>query len=93
MGNGNFKSSFIYINIGKTEFGSLMPMNYSHSIVPPIALTGVNNSVYPGTVCIPQVGLPAGMTFSVGDNVTIQVVQVAATGEAVYSVSRTISGR
>ena len=61
--------------------------------MPPIALTGVNNSVYPGTVCIPQVGLPAGMTFSVGDNVTIQVVQVAATGEAVYSVSRTISGR
>lgn len=85
MGDG-FKSSFLYINIGKTEFGDEAPLNYSHPISTPIALGGANQSTWPGQVCIPQLGMPAGMVFEVGDNITIQVVQVGADGRAVYSV-------
>jgi hypothetical protein len=85
VGSG-FKTSYIYINIGIALPGEAAPQNYSHALTPPIAVAGVNASTWPGQVCIPQTSMPTGMQYNIGDLATIQVVQVAATGEAVYSV-------
>ena len=63
------------------------PPNMSHPMVPPFQLLGPSNSPYPGTVCLPQVPLPAGANVKVGDLATIQVVELAQHGAALYSVS------
>jgi hypothetical protein len=80
--NGH-QSAFIYINIGiGTE-----PLNYSHPVVPVFQLTGPTNVMYPGTFCLPQIAMPANISFNVGDNITIQVVETAVHGAALYGVS------
>lgn len=74
-------SAFIYINLGiGTE-----PLNYSHPLLPVFQITGPTNQMYPGTFCMPQVPMPANISFNVGDNVTIQVVETAVHGAALYS--------
>jgi hypothetical protein len=83
-----FKNSFIYINIAKIEGNELAPGNFSRLAIPPLAITGKDDfNPYPGQFCLPQVPMPAGVQFNIGDRATIQVVQVAANGAAVYSVS------
>ena len=77
------KSAFIYINIGLgTE-----PLNYSHPMVPVFQMTGPTNDMYPGTFCLPQIPLPANISYNIGDNATIQVIETAVHGAALYSVS------
>lgn len=72
----------MYINLGiGTE-----PLNYSHPIVPVFQITGPSNYMYPGTFCLPQVPLPTNVTFNIGDNATIQIVETAIHGAALYSV-------
>jgi hypothetical protein len=63
------------------------PPNMSNPMVPPFQLLGPSKNPYPGTVCLPQVPLPAGANVRAGDNATIQVVELAVHGAALYSVS------
>jgi hypothetical protein len=72
----------IYFNMG---YGN-EPLNYSHSMMPPFSITGPSNQQYDGTFCMPQVPLPAGSDFKVGDNATIQVIELAQHGAALYNV-------
>lgn len=75
-------SGFIYMNMG---FGTIPP-NMSNPMIKPFAFEGPSDLPYPGTICLPQVPLPAGHTVNVGDNATIQVVLAAQHGAALYNV-------
>ncbi|KAI9657427.1 MAG: hypothetical protein M1821_003109 [Bathelium mastoideum] len=74
-------NALIYINMG---IGTVPP-NMSHIMQAPVNLLGPTNVEYNGTVCFPQVPMPANITFNVGDNVTIQVVEAAQHGAALYN--------
>lgn len=64
------------------------PPNMSFPMVPVFQIVGPSKNPYPGTICLPQVPLPSGVpTPNVGDNATIQVVETAVHGAALYSVS------
>jgi len=80
--NGH-RTAFIYVNIGLGN----EPLNYSHPMTPVFQLTGPSNLMYPGTYCLPQVPLPANISYNVGDNATIQLIETAVHGAALYSVS------
>ncbi|GAM82147.1 hypothetical protein ANO11243_001260 [Dothideomycetidae sp. 11243] len=77
--------AFIYINIGVTEPGHQAPANMSFNVVPPFQIVGPTNEMYNGTVCLPQVPLPANASLKIGDNITIQVVESAQHGAALYN--------
>jgi hypothetical protein len=77
------QSAFIYVNMGL----GTVPINMSHPIVPVFQITGPTNTNYNGTFCLPQVPLPANITVNIGDNATIQIVETAVHGAALYSVS------
>lgn len=79
-------SAYIYINIGINEPGHIAPRNMSHPVHPVMAITGPSNNEYPGQFCIPQIGMPAHLDLQVGDNITIQVIETAQHGAALYSV-------
>lgn len=59
----------------------------SMNVVPPFQIVGPSNDMYNGTVCLPQVPLPAKANLKVGDNITIQVVESAQHGAGLYNVS------
>ncbi|KAL4808726.1 hypothetical protein BDV18DRAFT_133039 [Aspergillus unguis] len=71
----------IHINLGL----GTTPPNMSHPMVTPFGIVGPDNNPYPGTVCIPQVPLPAGIEVKAGDNATIQLVELAQHGAALYN--------
>ncbi|PYH46424.1 copper acquisition factor BIM1-like domain-containing protein [Aspergillus saccharolyticus JOP 1030-1] len=73
-------TAFMYINLG---IGTI-PENMSLPMVSVFEITGPSNNPYPGTICLPQVPLPADMTVKAGDNATIQIVEVAKHGAALY---------
>lgn len=75
-----------YINIGVTEPGDLAPMNMSHNAVSPFQLVGPSNDEYDGQFCLPQVGMPKNLDLQVGANITIQVIELAQHGAALYNV-------
>lgn len=79
--------AMFYINIGIQEPGHVAPRNMSHPAVPPFQLVGPNNLEYPGQFCLPQVGMPKNLDLQVGQNVTIQVIELAQHGAALYNVS------
>ncbi|OGM41472.1 hypothetical protein ABOM_010071 [Aspergillus bombycis] len=74
-------TAFIYINLGL----GTVPENMSHPMIPPFQINGPSNEPYPGTVCLPQVPLPANISVSPGDHATIQVVETAKHGAALYN--------
>ncbi|AEO65554.1 b58c7155-1e55-4bd5-a536-3cbf0e6c896c [Thermothielavioides terrestris] len=74
-------TAFIYVNLG---FGT-EPPNMSNPMVPPFQILGPSKQPYPGTVCLPQVPLPVNASVNVGDNATIQLVELAVHGAALYS--------
>lgn len=77
-------SALLYINLG---IGNV-PENYSLPMQKMWQITGPSNDPYPGSsICMPQVPLPANVTVNEGDNATIQVVENAQHGAALYSVS------
>jgi hypothetical protein len=76
------KEAFIYINIG---FGTVPP-NMSHPMVKPFQIVGPTNNPYPGTICLPQIPLPPDTSVNVGDHATIQVVEAAQHGAALFNV-------
>ncbi|EAW12746.1 copper acquisition factor BIM1-like domain-containing protein [Aspergillus clavatus NRRL 1] len=75
------QTALIYINLGL----GTVPPNMSHPVVPPFQITGPTNNPYPGTVCLPQVPLPPGLSFNPGDHATIQVIETAKHGAALYN--------
>lgn len=74
-------SAFMYFNLG---FGN-NPENYSNVMYNGINLIGPSAQPWPGTFCLPQVPLPAHYTPQVGDNATIQVIETALHGAALYN--------
>ncbi|KAE8154855.1 hypothetical protein BDV25DRAFT_147105, partial [Aspergillus avenaceus] len=74
-------TAFIYINLGL----GTVPPNMSHPMISPFQIEGPTNDPYPGTVCLPQVPLPADVKVSPGDHATIQVVETAKHGAALYN--------
>lgn len=82
------QTAFIYINLGfGTDGPDGGPQNMSNPMVSPFQIIGPNNNPYPGTICIPEVPLPTNTTVKAGDNATIQVVEIAKHGAALFSVS------
>ncbi|KAL1296909.1 hypothetical protein AAFC00_004520 [Neodothiora populina] len=77
--------ALIYVNIGIDPPGGVGPPNMSHPVVPPFEIVGPDNEAYNGTICLPQVPLPTNVTFNIGDNVTIQVIETAQHGAAIYN--------
>lgn len=63
----------------------------SNPMLAPIQIIGPSANPYPGTVCLPEVPLPTNTTVSPGDNATIQLVEIAKHGAALFSVSHNIS--
>ncbi|KAK5697626.1 hypothetical protein LTR17_023941 [Elasticomyces elasticus] len=75
----------LYVNIGIQQEGQLAPPNMSHAVVPPFEITGPTNDNYSGAFCLPQVRMPAEVNLSVGQNITLQVIELAQHGAALYS--------
>ncbi|PLB45891.1 hypothetical protein P170DRAFT_478824 [Aspergillus steynii IBT 23096] len=74
-------TAFIYMNLGLGE----NPPNMSHPMISPFQISGPTNDPYPGTICLPQVPLPANISVSPGDKATIQVIELAKHGAALYN--------
>lgn len=74
-------SAFMYFNLGLGN----NPENYSNVMYNGINLLGPSGQPWPGTFCLPQVPLPAHLNVSVGDNATIQVIETALHGAALYN--------
>lgn len=77
---GHSKALF-YINMGL----GTTPPNMSLPMMPVFQIIGPTNEPYPGTFCIPQVPLPAGVSVNVGDHATIQVIEASQSGAALYN--------
>ncbi|KAL0475000.1 hypothetical protein QR685DRAFT_432380 [Neurospora intermedia] len=79
-------TAFIYVNLGVGNDGpDGGPKNMSFPMVSPFQIIGPGKNPYPGTFCLPQVSTPAGFEFKEGDNATIQLVELAIHGAALYS--------
>lgn len=77
----------MYINLGYgTDGPGGGPPNMSFPMVSPFQIIGPNANPYPGTICLPEVPLPANASVKAGDNATIQVVEIAKHGAALFSV-------
>lgn len=83
---GHQKALF-YVNMGISAAGHEAPPNMSHILVPPFQIIGPSDETYAGQFCLPQVPMPVNVSLSVGDNVTLQVIEVAQHGASLYNVS------
>lgn len=81
--NAGHPTSFFYINMG---FGS-EPPNMTNVINPVFQITGPSRDPFPGQFCFRDLPLPKNASVKVGDNATIQVIQVALHGASLYNVS------
>lgn len=75
-------TALMYVNLG---YGT-EPPNMSNPMVPPFQIIGPSKTPYAGSVCLTQIPLPAGAAVQAGDNATIQLVETALHGAALYSV-------
>ncbi|KAA8913940.1 hypothetical protein FN846DRAFT_928234 [Sphaerosporella brunnea] len=80
--NAGHPTSFFYVNMG---FGS-EPPNMTNIMIPIFQTTGPSRDPFPGEFCLTQVPLPKNASVHVGDNATIQVIQVALHGASLYNV-------
>lgn len=62
----------------------------SNRMFGPLQIIGPSDNPYPGTVCIPQVPLPVNASVQPGDKATIQLVELAQHGAALFSVRDTL---
>ncbi|OAG44277.1 hypothetical protein AYO21_01273 [Fonsecaea monophora] len=74
-------TAFIYINLGL----GTTPQNMSNVMLSGVQIIGPSKDPYPGSFCFPQVPLPANITVNVGDNATIQLIETAVHGAALYN--------
>ncbi|KAK2073443.1 hypothetical protein P8C59_007728 [Phyllachora maydis] len=74
-------TALMYVNLG---YGT-EPPNMSNPMVPPFQIIGPSKTPYAGSVCLTQIPLPAGAAVQAGDNATIQLVETALHGAALYS--------
>lgn len=74
-------SAFMYFNLGLGN----NPDNYSFVMQNGLNIVGPSREPWPGTFCLPQVPLPANLHVNVGDNATIQVIETALHGAALYN--------
>ena len=74
-------SAFMYFNLGLGN----QPENYSFVMQNGLNIVGPAKDPYPGTFCLPQVPLPANLKVNVGDNATIQIIETALHGAALYN--------
>lgn len=81
--NAGHPTSFFYINMG---YGT-EPPNMTNVIQPVFQITGPSRDPFPGQFCLPDLPLPKNATVQIGDNATIQVIQVALHGASLYNVS------
>lgn len=80
----------MYINLGfGTDGPDGGPPNMSNPMISPFQIIGPSANPYPGTICLPEVPLPANASVKAGDNATIQVVEIAKHGAALFSVGST----
>lgn len=80
------QTATLYVNLGIGNLGpDGGPLNMSLSMTPAFGIAGPSKNPYPGTVCLPQVSLPQGYVPQVGENATIQVVELALHGAALFS--------
>lgn len=88
-------TAFFYMNMGfGTDGPDNGPPNMSFPLVPVFQIVGPSKAPWPGTFCLPQVPLPSGVPpVKAGDNATIQVVETAIHGAALYSVCLSSSPR
>jgi hypothetical protein len=84
-------TALIYVNIGIQAYGDAAPPNMSHPVVSPFQIIGPTNNAYPGQFCLPQIGMPANVSLQVGQNITLQVVEAAKHGAALFTVSHIFS--
>ncbi|EEY15766.1 conserved hypothetical protein [Verticillium alfalfae VaMs.102] len=76
----------IHINMGFGTGGpDGGPLNMSNTMGVPFQILGPSKNPYPGTVCLPQLPMPNNVTVKAGDNATIQIVEHAMHGAALYS--------
>ncbi|KID97470.1 hypothetical protein MAJ_06532, partial [Metarhizium majus ARSEF 297] len=76
----------IYVNLGfGTNGPDHGPENMSNPMVHPFTIQGPTNNPYPGTICLPQIPLPINASVKAGDLATIQLVELAQHGAALYS--------
>ncbi|MCJ1429354.1 hypothetical protein MMC29_007267 [Sticta canariensis] len=74
-------SAFFYINLGEGN----IPQNYSLPMQSVFQILGPTNVLYNGSFCLPQVALPVNFTAVIGNNATIQVIETAQHGAALYN--------
>nr|XP_036574909.1 protein-like protein 2 [Colletotrichum truncatum]KAF6781394.1 protein-like protein 2 [Colletotrichum truncatum] len=79
-------SAFMYVNMGfGTDGPDGGPANMSNPMVPVFQILGPSKNPFPGTVCLTQIPLPVNTTVKPGDHATIQIVELAMHGAALYS--------
>ncbi|KAL2268815.1 hypothetical protein VTJ83DRAFT_3661 [Remersonia thermophila] len=84
-------TAFMYVNIGFGNEGPADdpsiggPPNMSFPLVPPFQILGPTKNPYPGTICLPQVPMAAEHQPKAGDLATIQLVELAVHGAALYA--------
>lgn len=74
-------SAFMYFNLGLGN----NPDNYSFVMQNGLNIVGPSKEPWPGSFCLPQVPLPAHLTVNIGDNATIQIIETALHGAALYN--------
>ncbi|KAL2160984.1 hypothetical protein VTH06DRAFT_8696 [Thermothelomyces fergusii] len=85
------QTALIYVNLGIGNEGPELapglagPPNMSYAMLPPFQILGPSKNPYPGTICLPQVPMPHDVTVKPGDNGTIQLIETAIHGAALYS--------
>lgn len=75
-------NALMYINLGH----GTVPLNYSLIMQSVFGIVGPNNLHYSASICMPQVPLPVNYTAVVGNNATIQIIETAQHGAALYTV-------
>lgn len=86
------ETATVYVNLGYgTDGPDGGPQNMNNPMIPAIQVRGPTNGPYPGTICFPQVPLPKNADVKVGDKATIQIVELAVHGAALFSVCQSLA--
>lgn len=79
---------FLHANLGYgTDGPDGGPLHMTVPLVPRFAIIGPSNNPWPGTLCLPNVSIPADAGLKAGDNATLQISLTAQHGAALFSVS------